>query len=298
MINCTLINNETGEVLNEAYKITELEDQMRYNKFAEKKKLDAEFRTLQQEYLGYFVFFIFENIDKLTEILSDADLMRFLYLGTYTKRDGHLKFENGNIITKKHVKGILKSSDTVFKVFWRNVIDNKLIIIEDDSSLLINLDYFYRGSQKEYYKLTDEKMGNTFTRLYIETTRSLYENSVQRALKKLSIIYKILPYISWQYNVVCTNPKETCKSKIEALTIQDISNILRYDKTNISKFKQELHDLKYEGNSIFIRIGKTKDVNQDFVIVNPQFYYRGNLAAELDYLLLLFGLRKGSLVTR
>ena len=117
MINCTLINNETGEVLTEDYKITELEDQQKSRKFAEKKQLDREFRTYQQEYLGYFVFFMFDNIDKLTEVLSDANLMRFLYLGTYTKKDGHLKFENENIITKKHVKGILKIGDTAFKSF-------------------------------------------------------------------------------------------------------------------------------------------------------------------------------------
>jgi len=291
MINCTIIDNKTGEVLTEDYKITELEDLQRYKKFAEKKQLEGEFKTMQQEYLGYFVFFMFENIDKLTEVLSDANLMRFLYLGTYTKKDGHLKFENENIITKKHVKSILKIGDTAFKSFWKTMIDNKLIIMDADSKLLINLTYFYRGSEKEYYKLTEEKFGNKFTRIYIETTRNLYENSDQRGIKKLAIIYKILPFISYQYNIICKNPKEVDKTKIEPLTVLDISNYLNYSKANVAKFRDDLHDLKYNNHAIFIRIGKDANINRDYVIVNPEFYYRGHRQDELAYLVLLFGLK-------
>jgi hypothetical protein len=295
MINCTLIDNETGEVLTETFKITELEDLQRAKKFAEKKKLDEQFRTLQQEYLGYFVFFIFENLNKLTDIMTDFDLMRFLYLGTYTKRDGVLKFENGNIITKKHIKKLLKINDTSFSIFWKLITENKLIVEGQESKVSINLEYFYRGSEREYRQITDKKFGDKFTRIYIETTRYLYENTNQRSLKKLAIIYKVLPLINWKYNILCANPKEIDKSIIEPYTLLDMSNYLGYDKTHISRFKKDIHSLTYKGKDIFMRIGKNENVNQDYIVVNPLFYYRGNKLEELDYLITMFGLKLTSL---
>ncbi|MBU3186672.1 hypothetical protein [Clostridium estertheticum] len=295
MINCTLVNNETGEVMNENYKITELEDQQRGRAFAEKKQLEEQFKSLQQEYLGYFVFFIFENLNKLTEIMTDFDLMRFLYLGTYTKKDGCLKFENGNIITKKHVKKLLKINDTSFRAFWKLMIENKLIVEGEEDKVSINLEYFYRGSEKEYRKLTDKKFGDKFTRVYIETTRDLYENTNQRSLKKLAIIYKVLPLISWQYNVLCKNPKEIDKTVIDPYTLSEMSDYLGYDKTHITRFKKDLHSLTYKGKDIFIRIGKTPDIKNDYIIVNPAFYYRGNKTEQLDYLATLFGLKHAPL---
>ena len=291
MINCTLIDNETGEILTEDYKITELEDQQKAKRFSERKQLEEQFRNLQQEYLGYFVFFIFENLNKLTDIMTDFDLMRFLYLGTYTKKDGCLKFENGNIITKKHIKKLLKINDTSFRDFWKLLIENKLVVEDVDNKVSINLEYFYRGSEKEYRKLTDKKFGDKFTRVYIETTRDLYENTNQRSLKKLAIIYKVLPLISWQYNILCKNPKETNKALIEPYTLIEMSNYLGYDKTHVTRFKKDLHSLTYKAKDIFMRIGKTPDVNNDYIVVSPLFYYRGNKMEQLDYLITLFGLK-------
>ena len=295
MIECTIINNATGEILNDKYKTMELEDEMKAMKYKERKQLERQFKSLQQEYLGYFVFFVFENIDNLTEILTDFDLMRFLYLGTYTKKDGYLKFDNGNIITKKHIKRLLRINDNSFRDFWNLMIENKLIVEDVDKRVSINLEYFCRGSEKDYINATDKRFGDKFTRIYIETTRNLYENTNQRSLKKLAIIYKVLPLINYQYNILCKNPKEMNKTLIEPYTLIEMSNYLGYDKTHITRFKKELHSLKFEDKDIFMRIGKSENVNQDYIVVNPLFYYRGNKLEELDYLITLFGLKHPSL---
>ena len=291
MMNCTVTDNKTGEVISNNFNIEELKDIERKIKFKEKMKLENEFKEAQQEYLGYFVFFIFEHIEDLNKILSDSDLVRFLYLGTYTKSDGLLKFDNGLSLTKKHIKKILKIKDEAFRLFWNILMDNELIL-EKDEMIYINLFYFYRGKEKDYYKYMNTKFGDKFTRLYIKTTRNLYENTNSRRIKKLAIIYKLLPFVNWQTNILCKNPSETNKNKIEPLTILDISNYCDYDKTHLARFRKELHEFKYNNNDIFMRIGKGIDINYDYIVVNPLFYYRGNNINELNYLLILFHLKE------
>lgn len=295
MINCTVINNKTGEIMTEDFKIEELNDFQRKEFFKKKMELDNQFKQGQQEYLGYFVFFIFEHIQDLSNILSDSDLVRFLYLGTYTKKDGILKFDNSNIITKENIKKILRLKDEAFRLFWNNIINNKLIC-EEDNKILINLFYFYRGKEKDYYNMTNRKFGDNFTRLYIEATRNLYENTNIRKIKKLAIIYKLLPFVNWQTNILCKNPKEINKYKIEPLTILDISNYLKYDKTHLARFRKEIHEFKYNNNDIFMRIGKSSDINYDYIVVNPIFYYKGNNIEELNYLLTLFHIKSPQLI--
>ena len=77
-----------------------------------------------------------------------------------------------------------------------------------------------------------------------------------------------------------------------------MSNYLGYDKTHITRFKNDLHSLTYKSKDIFIRIGKTPDIKNDYIIVNPAFYYRGNNIEQLDYLITLFGLKNVTISTK
>ncbi|NCI19809.1 hypothetical protein EJM73_09235 [Clostridium botulinum] len=289
MINCTIINNDTGEVLNENFKVETLEDKQRKLKGIEKNKLKNEFKNKQQNYLGNFVFFIFKYMDKLTELLNNNDLIKFIYLGTYVKKNGALMLDNNiTYVNKKKLQELLNIGNKAFYKFYNNIIDCNLLK-EIDEHIYINNNVFYRGSEKEYKKLTDKKLKD-FTRLYIKTTRDLYKNIGTRSYNKLAIAYKLLPHVNWKYNILCNNINEINKDRIEPLTIENVINIIRYNKNQMSRFKKDFYGIKYKEKQLFKTIQNDENYNNSFTIVNPLLYYRGNDIKELEYLIMLFEL--------
>ncbi|HID0768162.1 TPA: hypothetical protein ACXDAZ_002692 [Clostridium botulinum] len=289
MINCTIINNDTGEILQDNFKIETIEDKQRKLKAIEKNKLKNEFKNKQQNYLGNFVFFIFKYIDKLTKLLNNNDLIKFIYIGTYVKKNGALMLDNNiTYVNKKKLQELLNVGNKAFYKFYNNIIGCNLLK-EINEHIYINNNVFYRGSEKEYKKLTDKKLKD-FTRLYIKTTRDLYKNIGTRSYNKLAIAYKLLPHVNWKYNILCNNINEIDKNKIEPLTIENVINILEYNKNQISRFKKDFYSIKYKEKQLFKTIQNDENYNNSFTIVNPLLYYRGNDIKELEYLIMLFEL--------
>lgn len=292
MKKCYLIDQQTGEVVEDNFNYMEEKDKERMKIFAEKNTEKEIYHQYQDDYLGKFVFFMFDNLGSLTEILNDTDLVSFMYIGTYVKKDGTLKLDNNKTyIDKVKLESMLKMSKPKFRNLWNTLIENKLIL-EENGIIYINLFYFYRGSESEYKKLTNKKkFGKNFTRLYIETTRNVFENTPARSLRKLALVYKLLPYVNWRYNILCKNIHEEDKRKLQVLTMEDIATLTGYDTSNIRKFKQDLHSLKYEEMSIFGRFNDTASSKNDMILINPLFYHRGSNLNELNFLANLFNIK-------
>lgn len=290
MLNCTVINNETGEIINENFKIQEIEDTIRKKEYAEKDKLSKEFKDLQQEYLGSFIFYMFKDMQSLQNILTDADLVKFIYIGSYIKNNGALMMDNNiTYIDKKKLRHLLQVSDKPFKQFYDKLIENKLLL-EKDNNLYINLNFFWRGKENTYKNFTGNKLKD-YSRVYIKTIRQLYDNMPKNNHKRIAMVYKLLPYVNWKYNVLCKNIDETEKSNIDVLTIGDVVDLLSYDKTHITRFKKDFYSLKYNNYNIFVSIQHEPNYLQSIILVNPLLFYRGNDIKELEYLITLFSLK-------
>ena len=291
MIDCIVINKNTGEILADDFKIDTMEDKKRRRSFAKKKVEDDEFKSIQNKYLGSFVFFIYKNMGKLSEILTDVELVRYVYLGTYVKSDGFLKEDNNKTkIDKKHMKKILQMNDTtLFNKFFNKLIENELIYVKDDF-IKINVSYFYSGYEKDYQKLTGLKLDEDFTRIYIDATRKLYENTENRKKKQLHIVYKLLPFVNWKYNILCYNPSETDKEKIELLTIGDVMDVLGYSKNQLARFKKDFYTIPCGKSTVFLSVQRQPEFLESIVAVNPKIYYKGKDTRELEYLITLFGI--------
>lgn len=290
MKKCYLVDKETGDIIEENYNYFEQKDRERMKIFTEKKVKKEIFHEYQDEYLGKFVFLFFDNLKALTSVLNDTDLVAFMYIGTYTKNDASLRLDNNKtFIDKKMLKNMLNMKKSKFSEFWNKLIDNKLIIYNDDR-IYINLLYFYRGQEKEYKKITNKKLSGEFTRLYIETTRNLYKNTPSKSLKKYSVVYKLLPYVNWRYNILCENIYEDDKSRLKLLTIEDIAKYSGYNTSNLRKLKKDLFSLKYKEMSIFGRFNDTASPKNDMILINPLFYHRGSDLSELNFLANLFGI--------
>ena len=292
MIECTIINNETGEVMNDNFKIDELEDTKRKKDSAIKSKLDNEFKELQQEYLGNFVFFLFSDIDTLANELNDNDLVKFIYLGTYVKSDGGLRLDNNKTcVTKDTLKKLLGVSINNAKDFYKTMIENNLIAENELGELRINPLYFFRGKDKDYKKLTGEKL-KEFARLYTKSTRALYEETNSRNYKGLAMTYKLLPFTSWKFNVLCENINETNEELVKPLNLYKVCELLGWNKKNMKKLLLDLMATKVQGYNVFLRVGSEWDMMTDNIIVNPLVYYRASEPTELSRLISLFKIVK------
>mgnify|MGYP000943466796 CR=1 FL=1 len=290
MIKCWLVEQKTGEILTE-HNILNFEDIDRAKKFKKKKELEEQFKYTQSTFLGNFVFFIFKNMEFLQEVLSDEDLVKFIFIGTYVKGNGCLKADNNvTLINKKKMQELLNISRANFNKFYNKLIDNNLIRENKEGVININLDYFFRGYEKEYKKLTDVKLSD-FLRIYIESTRELYKNTPIRKHKQLSILYKLIPYCNYKYNILCRNTNEIDAEKLDILTIADVVDILGYNKSQIARFKKDFYSVQVQEYKAFLSIQGTEKYLDSFIVVNPKLYFRGSELEDLEYLLTLFKIK-------
>ncbi|GCD12588.1 hypothetical protein [Clostridium tagluense] len=270
--------------------VYDIDDKLRGKKFLEKKKQNIEFQEMQDTICGNFVFFIFKNINHLQEILNDSELAKFVFIGTYIKKNGALMEDNNKVyITKEVLKQKLKLGSTNFPLFYNKILHNKLIEQRGDK-IYINIAYFYRGNEVEYKKISSNKLED-FTRLYTKTTRELFIQTPVRGQGKLVIVYKLLPYVNWKYNVLCKNSDEINKDKIELLTVGDVIDLLGYNRSNTSRFKKDFYGLKYCNYNIFKTIQGDMDYSKSTVAVNPLLYYKGSDSNEFKMLMLHFGIK-------
>lgn len=279
---CYIIEQETGEIIDDNFVIDNLEDRERKRKGAIKAQDFEEYKEIQSEIMGNFIFFLYKNMDKLKELLTDAEIVKYIYLATYTKKDGYLISDNNNTyINKKKMQELLLVAKPNFFKFFNKIIKNKLLIEEEKSKIYkINIDIFWRGKRTDYKQQTGTEMID-YIRLYINATRFLYTQN-QKNCRKLIVAYQLLPYTNWKYNVLCTNVKEVDKKKINPLTINDILGILKYDKTNISKFKKYFYNIKYGENVLFKTVQDQPEWKSGSIVyVNPMFAYRNKTLKDL-----------------
>lgn len=259
------------------------------------------------------MFFIFKNIDKLTKILNDSELVRYIYIGTYVKKDGLLKMDN-NIthINKEKLRIILNTNSKTFRNFYNKLVSTGLLVEEKTTNykivngksvgyskdetrlrLKINFEYAYRGKLTEYKHLTGKNM-NDYIRLYVNKIRELYLNTDGRSLRKLAIVYKLLPFISWRHNIICYNPDEQDYRMLQLLTLGDIIEYLGYKRSNIARFREDFYSLKLNNDYIFMSLQKgTPDYLKSIIAVNPKFMYGGTDLKEVEWLIKSFNAGDG-----
>lgn len=214
------------------------------------------------------------NIDR-------ANISRLIYLSThidYNNRHENLlikyrQHKQMEPMTRADLKKILGLSDTTFKSFISDMKKSNLIY-EDDKKFYISTDYFSKGecnfNNKEY------------TRIFVDTTKILYENCTSRQHKQLSYVFQLIPFLHFETNILCANPKEIDLYKLEKLSLKNICEMLGVstEKKSMNKFENDLYKLQVniDGSKhyLFKRvIVKGGNGVNDYFIVNPKVTWSG-----------------------
>jgi len=229
--------------------------------------------------LGNFYFSFYNNLPKIEK----QYLFRFIFMSTYIKYEDNrmmLKEDNNRykLIKESELQEILKLSKSEYYRTKNALLDNNLIFIDDNDSIHIN-------NKISAFKSIDNKK-NTYTRIFKNTIRELYNRSLAREHKRLFIFIDLLPYINFNLNIICFNPSEVSPELIEPMTIKDIQKVLgdNADK-NIARFKNTLLNTFVHNEKVIMIV---KDFEKEFLVINPKMYYKGNKTEDLNYLINLF----------
>lgn len=213
--------------------------------------------------------------------IEKANISRLIYLATYidyNNREENLLIkygENNKIIplSRNDIRKILGLSERTFIRFLNDMKENNLIFINEDK-YYVSSDYFTKGKNK---------IEGDYTRIFINTTKLLFENCKTSQHKQLSYVYQLIPFMNHELNVVCDNPKETDFTKLNKLGLKDICKLLQIstDKKSMNRFENDLLKFKIEVNDktyfIFKRvIVKGGNGKYDYFVINPKIAWSGN----------------------
>ena len=224
---------------------------------------------------GYVhIFYVKEELlyNKLN--LNPADVSRFLYLATYisynyedenllvTKEKGLLK-----PMTQKDIMEVMKLSERAFYNFIKEM-KSKELIIEKNNKFYVNEKYISKG------KIQDNE--DSYIRLYIDTTRHLYEHCTSRQHKQLGYVLQLLPYVDLQTNHILIN-----NEKAEIRDIMKLLGLSTEGINSINKFKKMLLNFKinYQGNDYYLFGAHTYEYGKEFrtyFVINPLVLFGGN----------------------
>ena len=292
------IDTDTGEVLGNVLlknKSEQLvmkvvnEKQVRAIKKKTENKVTISEHIEQNE--GSFVHFIYKYGKPIMESLelkcggnkANIHIIRFIQLATYSTFVGKLFDSNMNRIKRSSLKTIW---DTTIK---NSIKENYDLLIEcgyiyetEEGYIMISDDLIVKGAIDDFKKLKKDDKDLTYTRLFSKNIQSLYEGTEPKARKQLANLFKILPYINFKHNILCANPTETDKNKLELLNWSDVARICNVDENkNLTRFKNELWKLKIYG---YNTIGQFSSGNSYYICVNPKLYYSGDNIEDVDFL--------------
>lgn len=236
---------------------------------------------------GGFVFALFNGCMTMTErfpSLSRSDLARLMFLGTYTNYDGRLQYDNGRPINRKALESLLNMSRARFSEFYGKLLADGIINDENEhGDIYVNPSIFYRGSLDDAeYKLDEYR----HTRLFRRTVRNLYERYNGRSIKQLAIVFAVLPFINFSFNVVCFNPEEQNEDRVSPMDLDRLAALLNYKDTQ--KLRTALGSLKLDGKPVFLLVPDVNDKRKRRIIVNPRVVFAGTDPAKLAAIKVLF----------
>lgn len=297
-----LIDKDTGEVIDS--RTVEIKDGRRTgiatstdesrDAYKHKLELDKEMADFIKENEGAFIHLIYkygsvifrELEEKLSGNKSNIHIIRFIILATYMTFGGKLFDDDKHRIKKSSLKHIWDVSNRNSINETYNLLLECGYIYEEEGYIMINDKMIIKGEITDIInELKKDDSRYTYTRLFVNNIKSMYYGTEQKQRKQLANLFKILPYVNFKYNVFCSNPTETDEIKLELLSWGDLAELCGYDRTNVTRFKKDLWNLKIYDHCV---IGEFHCEAGMAICVNPKVYYGGDDVSDVRNLYAMF----------
>lgn len=254
-----------------------------------------------REHEGSFVHLIYKYRKPLMDTLqvkckgnkANIHMIRFIQLATYLTFGGKLFDGNRNRIKKSSLSKIWDTtSRNSVNETYKLLIECGYIYETEEGYIMISEDLIVKGAIEDFKKLKKDDEDQTYTRLFTNNIKAMYEGTNPKSRKQLANLFKVLPYINFKHNVFCANPTETDPKELELYTWTDLARLCGYDeKKQIARFKKDLWTLKVYG---FDTIGEFKTQSGMAICINPKIYYSGDNIEDVNRLYVMFEMVQGN----
>ncbi|MEK4081588.1 hypothetical protein [Solibacillus sp. FSL K6-1126] len=238
-----------------------------------------------EEENGGFVFTFFKQSHTINErfpSLNHADIARLMNLGTYTAwTTGRLQYDNGRVIDAEGFEKLTGLSTKRARELFKRYVDEG-ILSQQEGAIYMNHTVFYRGNVSE---VKSDIVDMQYTRMFKKTVRDLYEQFNGRTVGQLALVYSLMPFLNFNFNIVCYNPDESDKDLVRPISLEHVAELIGYESP--AKLKTALNRVKIGDKVVFNFFESTKDRRQKHITVNPRVIYAGD-GKHLDAIMVQF----------
>lgn len=208
-----------------------------------------------------FVWVMFQYDTPLFPELSQSDLTRLMYFSTFCTAGGY-------VMHKKDVRNTLLINANQLSAFSADL---------QNAGIIHNANDVYCLDSK-FFSVGEIKTELDYIRLFCDSTRELYEGCVSTAEHKtLSYIFKMIPYVNRQTNILSYNQEEQAKDAIIFMPFSKFCTLVDYDATHAARLRKALLQYRINGE---LAVGFFDDLTQltdsgSYVLVNPKLFFGG-----------------------
>lgn len=202
-----------------------------YKAKKERKKEAALYRQLIRNFSnnhGGFTFLTTE--ENILQSMNPATVGRLAYLSTYLEQDTQLLLYEDRPMLKSDLQTILNVSRPTANKFYNECIAAGVLEDHGKDGLYLIGNLFFKGKTSNKER----------TKLFRVTIQQLYKRLPQKNHELFGYIIQLVPWINFEWNIVCENPEETNKNSIEPMSFRDICKKLGYDPEHPGRLKEAL----------------------------------------------------------
>lgn len=282
--------NKTGEIIKGSDLVLEYE--YKQDNYKNNRKSNDYIVLTQGHYFHLFYGKVLEKeyehqmVVRLLKLCCKIDYNNNIKRGMTSKYDMVASIEN--LMT---IWNLSKRETIITKQY---LTQNKLISINHDKKIQINMDYAKKGKVKTSTKIKGKIKIEDITRVFQKGYCQLYDGVKPIQHKKLYIFIRILPYVNIYHNILCENPYEEEVSKIVPITWTRLGRKMNLKKQETKRLRSDIWNLQIN-NKPAIAEFKTLMCGK-CIIINPSICYKGNKQEHLRSLDSIFDISDKKMV--
>ncbi|MEH7521700.1 hypothetical protein V7149_00235 [Bacillus sp. JJ1503] len=209
-----------------------------------------------------FFFSVMERMHYVASVLTPAQCGYLLVLTSHVDFDGQLikSEKDPTPMTPACMQKTLKLTSTKRRTFYDFMdacLDHGIIKRKDDA-YYIEQGFHFRGKTE----------GERVVRTYIAQLREMYK---EVNAHDIGLLYRLLPFIHVDTNILCANPNEKNPSAVVKFNRKSLAEAIGVTPQVISRATSRMI---YDGKSVFAKVSTATDGT--FYMLNPSIFRRAD----------------------
>ena len=226
--------------------------------------------------------FYFIPTSETFEGLAPETVTRLIFLSTFLDLDiGRLMLTRRKQMKRADLPEVLDVSVSTARRFWKSV--SPRYITETESGLTVNTDVFKRG------KIRNPRH-EQLMKFYFDGVQTLYAACNPEQRGRLGILFKLLPFVNIQWNLLC-KPEyvtEADLNKVELLSMGDFCALSEFDVKHLNDLVRSYRGITFDvdGHKELFCSLSYNGVNKAgaHICINPNILYSGTFPENVKVL--------------